>query len=281
MDCIAWLQQILNRIGKNDDAASMSDTLFAGQQSIYDAVSGISGSPIIIAGKCDSGMSGSTTVIVSADLAGYGDDYFNDGWRLQVVKNANSIGNAPTGETRDITDYVSATGTFTCDAFSANVEENDSILVVYNKVSGITFSSCTSSGAIVEDGAAGAPTVVPVDSSSSANTFGSWTQIDASVSSDSYIASILCTLVSNTAIADLSYVIELGKGAAASEVPIARFSFYRDYSSEAGAELPISFILPIPIKVASGTRLSIRVACSEAGTYSLKISVQYYQSLET
>jgi len=41
MDCIAWLQQILNRIGKNDDAASMSDTLFAGQQAIYDELSNV------------------------------------------------------------------------------------------------------------------------------------------------------------------------------------------------------------------------------------------------
>ena len=38
---IAWLQQILNKIGANDDAASMSDTLFAGQQSIYDALSDV------------------------------------------------------------------------------------------------------------------------------------------------------------------------------------------------------------------------------------------------
>jgi len=37
----AWLQQLLNKIGKNDDAASMSDTLFAGQQDIHDDVAAL------------------------------------------------------------------------------------------------------------------------------------------------------------------------------------------------------------------------------------------------
>jgi len=37
----AWLQQLLNRIGANDDAASMSDTLFAGQQDIHDDVAAL------------------------------------------------------------------------------------------------------------------------------------------------------------------------------------------------------------------------------------------------
>lgn len=39
---IAWLQQILNKIGVNTDAASMSTTLFAGQQKIADDIAAIS-----------------------------------------------------------------------------------------------------------------------------------------------------------------------------------------------------------------------------------------------
>lgn len=35
---IAWLQQILNKIGKKDDTAAMNTTLFAGQQEIHDDV---------------------------------------------------------------------------------------------------------------------------------------------------------------------------------------------------------------------------------------------------
>ena len=41
MILIGWLQQILNKIGANDDAASMSDTLFAGQQKIDDDIAAL------------------------------------------------------------------------------------------------------------------------------------------------------------------------------------------------------------------------------------------------
>ncbi|MDD5328035.1 MAG: right-handed parallel beta-helix repeat-containing protein, partial [Phycisphaerae bacterium] len=53
-----------------------------------------------------------TTAIVSI-LAGFGDDYFNTGWFMIVIKNASGAGTAPEGEIIDITDYSSATGTFT------------------------------------------------------------------------------------------------------------------------------------------------------------------------
>lgn len=82
-------------------------------------------------GACDVGMAASATTIVSAALVGYGNDFFNTRFFMQVIKNANSAGNAPEGEIRQITDYVSATGTFTVTAFSANVEENDVVLIFH------------------------------------------------------------------------------------------------------------------------------------------------------
>ncbi len=63
----------------------------------------------------------SKTEIVIASLAGYGDDFFNTKYYMQIVRNTDSVGNAPENEVRQITDYVSATGTFTVTAFSANV----------------------------------------------------------------------------------------------------------------------------------------------------------------
>ena len=66
----------------------------------------------------------STTTIVIAGLAGFGDDFFNNKYYLQVLHNADSAGNAPEAQVRKITDYVSATGTFTTDAFSANVGQD-------------------------------------------------------------------------------------------------------------------------------------------------------------
>jgi hypothetical protein len=66
----------------------------------------------------------STTEIVVADLAGYGDDFFNNKYYMQILHNADSAGDAPEAQVRKITDYVSATGTFTVDAFSANVGQD-------------------------------------------------------------------------------------------------------------------------------------------------------------
>jgi ABC-type transporter Mla MlaB component len=75
----------------------------------------------------------STTEIVIAALAGYGDDFFNNRYYLQVLHNADSAGDAPEAQVRKITDYVSATGTFTTDAFSANVGQ-DLCLVLHESL---------------------------------------------------------------------------------------------------------------------------------------------------
>lgn len=81
-------------------------------------------------GVADAGVN-STTEIACAGLAGYGDDFFNNQYYMQILHNANSAGNAPEKTTRQITDYVSATGTFTCTAFGAAVEASDIILILH------------------------------------------------------------------------------------------------------------------------------------------------------
>lgn len=80
-------------------------------------------------GVCDSGMAASTITIVCNDLKDFDDDYFNNGWLMYIAHNDDAPGTAPEGETRDITDYVGTTGTFTTAAFSANVEEDDVVIV--------------------------------------------------------------------------------------------------------------------------------------------------------
>lgn len=76
----------------------------------------------------------STTAVVIAALAGYGDDYFNDQYYMQVLKNADSAGNAPEPSLRKITDYVSATGTFTCDAFASAIGASDICLILHESI---------------------------------------------------------------------------------------------------------------------------------------------------
>jgi len=87
----------------------------------------------VLYGSVDAEAS-STTVIPIDDLAGYGDDFFNNQYYMQVLKNANSAGNAPEKQVRKITDYASATGTFTCDAFSAAVEADDVCLILHESL---------------------------------------------------------------------------------------------------------------------------------------------------
>jgi len=73
----------------------------------------------------------STTNVKCATLAGYGEDFFNNVFYMQVVR---SGGAAPEPEIRLITDYVTATGTFTCSAFSQNVEAGDLIYVMHESI---------------------------------------------------------------------------------------------------------------------------------------------------
>lgn len=73
----------------------------------------------------------STNTHTSAELIGFGEDLFNDKYFLEVVKNASGVGTAPEHEIRRITDYVSATGQFVTEDFTANVEAGDELLVLH------------------------------------------------------------------------------------------------------------------------------------------------------
>lgn len=136
------------------------------------------------------------------------------------------------------------------------------------------WSGYTTSGVIVEDGTSGTPNVVTLTASGSANTFGSWTQLDASVSADSYIASIIVYPTSATTIAD--FCIEIGTGA--SPATKIRFSFKTANLTSVGYRMPFVYSLPIPIRVASGTKISGRFS-TDAGGDACTIGIQYYQGL--
>jgi len=88
-------------------------------------------------GECDPGMAASLTAIVCANLAGFPDDIFNNEFWMQVIHNDNAAGAAPEREWRRITDYAGATGAFTTDAFTANVEAGDLIAIVHESIMSI------------------------------------------------------------------------------------------------------------------------------------------------
>jgi len=71
-----------------------------------------------------------TTEADCPDLAGFGNDYFNTGWSLIVVKNASGVGTEPEGKIIDIIDYVSTTGTFTLNVATTEVINADDEIYV-------------------------------------------------------------------------------------------------------------------------------------------------------
>ena len=82
---------------------------------------------VLVKGVVDTAIP-STTNVKCAGLLGYGEDFFNDNFYMQVLR---SGGAAPEPEVRKITNYMTATGTFTVDAFSQNVESGDLILILH------------------------------------------------------------------------------------------------------------------------------------------------------
>ncbi len=83
-------------------------------------------------GVCEVDAGAST--FTSIALSGFGNDYFNTGWSVICILNADSPGTAQEGEIRDIEDYASATGIFTVDDdFSAAVTTDDEVYVRRNE----------------------------------------------------------------------------------------------------------------------------------------------------
>jgi len=143
----------------------------------------------------------------------------------------------------------------------------------------VSLASTTETGVIVEDTAAGTPKLTSISSSATVNTFGAWVEHDASVSADSWIAII--TILRYTSGKGPGAVLEIGVGAGGSEVTKIRLSHKWMYDTDSGYQTPAVFSLPIPIKIASGVRIAARIADDFAEVVAYRISISYYQGLET
>ncbi len=133
--------EVLKRIGRNDaDNAFNSASVTANRDGselersefVMDELQ--KAGMLAFRGTCDVGMTASLTTIVCNDLKDFGNDFFNEKFYVQILKNASGVGTAPELQVRKVTDYVSASGTFTVDAFTANVEESDEIGVIHESL---------------------------------------------------------------------------------------------------------------------------------------------------
>jgi len=89
-------------------------------------------------GHVDPAMAvGSLDTFACPNLAGFEDDLFNDEFWIQILRNDDAPGTAPEREIVRVLDYVGATGTFTTDPFSANVEADDLLCLFHESIMGI------------------------------------------------------------------------------------------------------------------------------------------------
>jgi len=94
-----------------------------------------------------------TTEVIAAGLIGFGNDAFNEGFSLMCIYDTGgAVGTAPSGEIRDITDYVSATGTFTVAAFTAALTAGDYVTLVANYAIPPTYNGSGSKIIYCDDG---------------------------------------------------------------------------------------------------------------------------------
>ena len=128
------IKEELRRIQSIDNTLGFDRTLHS-LQAIAAAVGIGPGISISMFGRCAVGMAASQTVITTDNLGvSLPDDVFNGNFYMTILRNTNAVGTAPEGEWRRIADFVGATQTFTTDAFSANVEEGDLLIVAHESI---------------------------------------------------------------------------------------------------------------------------------------------------
>jgi hypothetical protein len=104
-------------------------------------------------------------------------------------------------------------------------------------------------------------------SSATANTYGAWVQVIASTTEDYYVTGVSCALVYLASGSLDYYQLDIGLGAAGSEVTKAIIGIVGSNGQ--------AVALPIPLKIPSGSRIAVRIAdgVNAVGTYVVKINV--------
>jgi hypothetical protein len=110
-----------------------------------------------------------------------------------------------------------------------------------------------------------------VSTAASGTGYGSWVQVTASTSAEYYITAVTITPQAGgttAAISDGPFVVDIGRGAAASEVVQAQVPVGVLTVDGASAWWSGTTAIGAPLRVASGQRLAARIARISAGTVS-------------
>ncbi len=102
--------------------------------------------------------------------------------------------------------------------------------------------------------------------SATADTFGSWVQISANVGSNRRLVGALVSMEGNQ---PRTIEVELGEGAAASEVAVARFSIPFRLTSDVA--YPPVVVVPFWKSLSNNARLSVRSRSSFAAAFTVNV----------
>jgi len=116
-----------NQYNSTNVVANADGSIIERIEYLQSLVSAFTSGEVLLKGVVDTAAP-STTNVKCDSLKGYGEDFFNNVFYMQVVR---SGGAAPEPEVRKITNYVTATGTFTVDAFSDTVASGDLIYIMH------------------------------------------------------------------------------------------------------------------------------------------------------
>lgn len=150
----------IDRLGNTDDAASSTGSCLARllyiEDNLIPDIYGMSwqGTVSAVTGGLE------TTQFSVSELVGYGDDFFNDSYWVQIISTTDDL--APRGEWRKVSDYDSAAGMFTVSAvYTANVTVNDEVIVVHENIRAVGAMDDAALGTTADDD--GTNTVVTLD----------------------------------------------------------------------------------------------------------------------
>lgn len=113
-------------------------------------------------------------------------------------------------------------------------------------------------------------TGTPVNSASSANTYGAWTQITGSASNDYYALLLMVDTELNTA-AQSAGKIQIGVGASGSEVMLFDAKAFQGYHEPTAGVLPV--MIPKWFQVPAGTRIAARFQSANSSQTTIGCSL--------